>query len=314
MKPAKKIEKLIKNINIQTNADSDKAVLSDVLEAYKQSKENILAVNQPNIWRIIMKSNITKLAAAAVLIILGGLMFWPNDYMQTSKWWLGASSAWGREVLAKLEKINVISCHELTILVDSDGLEHTSSTWDILYVSHDSYRRDIYDGNFLREIQWYIPEGNRTLHQSIRFDLGSYFVQRGEGSFGNYNPIERMRFYVSLLDKADRLLGEKVIENHNCVGFEISASKYGNNPEQWIDCIWFDVRTKLPIRIEQNGRPVTGQPDQTFTTILEQFNYNPELPANTFIPWIPEGFIYGHPDDIQNAEPKGMVQNKVTLF
>jgi hypothetical protein len=113
-----------------------------------------------------------------------------------------------------------------------------------------------------------------------------------------------MRFYVNLLDEADRLLGVEIVDGRECVGFEISASKYGNNPEQWIDCIWFDVETKLPVCIEQRGRPVTGQPDKTFTTIQDQFDYNPDLPADTFVPKTPEGFIYGHPDNIQAARKK----------
>jgi hypothetical protein len=94
------------------------------------------------------------------------------------------------------------------------------------------------------------------------------------------------------------LLGKKVIEGHECVGFEISADKYGSNPEQWVDSIWFDVKTKLPTRIEQRGRPATGHPEETFTTVQDQFDYNPELPVDTFIPQIPEGFI-NHSDEIQ---------------
>ena len=99
-------------------------------------------------------------------------------------------------------------------------------------------------------------------------------------------------------------MGETVIEGCNCLGFEISAGKYGDNPEQWIDCIWFDIETKLPVRIEEHGRPVTDHPEKTFTIIKDQFDYNPELPADTFIPETPEGFIHAHPDEIKAAREK----------
>ena len=77
MKPAENIEKLIKKIEIDTSAKTDEAMLNNVLEAFEKSKTLALskvegtksAVSQPNIWRIIMKSPITKLAAAAVIII-----------------------------------------------------------------------------------------------------------------------------------------------------------------------------------------------------------------------------------------------------
>ena len=248
-----------------------------------------------------MKTGTKKLAAATAIaiIVLGGITFWPSGGPDNVKWWLGPPAAWGQEILAKLDTIKGVTCYEQTVLVMSDGSEHTSSTWDILYVSSDSYRRDIYDGDFLREIQWYVPDGDGTLQHSIRYDLKSYFVHSGEGSFGNYNPVERMRFYVNLLDEADQLLGEEVIDGYNCVGFEISASKYGDNPVDWVDCIWFDKETKLPVRIEKRGRPVTNQPDKTFTTIQNEFDYNPELSDDTFIPETPEGFIHAHPDEIR---------------
>lgn len=213
----------------------------------------------------------------------------------------GSAGSLGTGNFKTLAAIKGVSCREQTILIAPDGSRHTSSTWDMLYVSQDSYRRDIYDGDFLREIQWYVPEANGTLHQSIRFDLESYFMSSGEGSFGNCDPVERMRFYVGLLNEADTLLGEQVIEGRNCVGFEIRASKCGDNPDTWVDCIWFDTETRLPVRIEECGRPVTGKSDWTFTNIKDQFDYDPQLPADTFTPWVPEDFVYGHPDDIRAA-------------
>ena len=69
MKPLENIEKIIKDINIDTNAEVDEAVHKDVIKAFEQSKVKKSAVAQPSIWRIIMKSKITKLATAAVIII-----------------------------------------------------------------------------------------------------------------------------------------------------------------------------------------------------------------------------------------------------
>ncbi|MHC4309446.1 MAG: hypothetical protein ACYS3N_13205 [Planctomycetota bacterium] len=68
MKPAKKIEKLIKKSRYKASPDAyDKALGSFLQEvdAYEKQKS---ALTEPNIWRIIMKSPITKLAAAAVIV------------------------------------------------------------------------------------------------------------------------------------------------------------------------------------------------------------------------------------------------------
>lgn len=301
MRPADNINKSIRKLHIKASAELDKRVHDEIFRAQGQS-----ARTGPSIWRTIMKTKTMRLAAAAViaLAVVGGMTFWPSGGSDSRKWWLGPPAAWGQEILASLDTVKGVTCREQHVTVFSDGSEHTSMTWDIFYVSHDSYRRDIYDGDVLREIQWYIPNGNGTRQHSVRFDLGSYFSHTGEGSFGNYDPIDRMRFYVGLLDEADRQLGVETIDGRECVGFEISASKYGQNPAEWMDCIWFDVETKLPVHIEQRGRPITGHPEWTSTTIQDQFDYNPDLSADTFVPQTPEGFVFGHPDDIQAARKK----------
>lgn len=305
MKPEEKIRELIHKSDVTTGPDADKRILGHAMDHLSQLKQQRAAKTWPNIWRIIMKTRTVKFAAAAVitLAVIGGMTFWPGG-SDSEKWWLGSPAAWGQEILAALDAVKGVTCREQHVTVFPDGSEHTSMTWDIFYVSHDSYRRDIYDGDVLREIQWYVPDGTGTRQHSVRFDLGSYFSHTGEGSFGNYDPIDRMRFYVGLLDEADRQLGVETINGRESVGFEISASKYGNNPGEWTDCIWFDVETKLPVRIEQRGRPVTGQTDRTLTIIQDRFDYNPNLAADTFVPRTPEGFVFGHPDDIQAARKK----------
>ena len=248
-------------------------------------------------------------AAAVVFVVLGGLSFRSHTSPARSKsdaWWLGPPSAWATEVNAALSQANIkgVTCREQILHVMADGSTHMSSTWTKFYVSKDSYRRDIYDGDVLREFQWYIPDAKGlTTFTSVRFDTRTYYTAGPDtGSFGDADPIERMRFYVNLIDKADRMLGTQSIEGRPCVGFEIRASKYGgNNPDTVeVDRIWFDTQTKLPVRIEAAGLPVTGDPSLTTTWIQDQFDYNPVLPADTFTPQIPEGFTFNaRPDELR---------------
>jgi len=71
MKSAENIEKLIKNLDldIDTNVETDRVILRELIEAHEKSKKMKSALDRPNIRRTIMKSPITKLAAAAVIII-----------------------------------------------------------------------------------------------------------------------------------------------------------------------------------------------------------------------------------------------------
>ncbi len=303
MRPADNINELIRTLQLKASRDLDTRIHGRISKALAEPEKTQRLRTEPKIWRTIMKGRTAKLTAAAVIaivVVVGGMPFWPGG-SDTGKWWLGPPAVWGQEILAELDALKGVTCREQTVLVMPDGSEHTSSTWNVLYVSSDSYRRDIYDGDVLRETQWYVPDGDGTLHHSIRFDLKSSFTHSGEGRFGNYDPVDRMRSYAGLIGKADSLLGEAVIDGIECVGFEISASGYGDNPGHWTDCIWFDVETKLPVRIEKRGRPVTNQPDKTFTTIQDEFDYNPNLPADTFVPETPEGYINAHPDEIRAA-------------
>jgi hypothetical protein len=68
MRPAEDIGKLIRKLNDKTSARMDERVIGDILRALEESGKTSTAI-QPNIGRIIMKSPVTKLAAAAAIII-----------------------------------------------------------------------------------------------------------------------------------------------------------------------------------------------------------------------------------------------------
>jgi len=83
MKPPENIEKMIKNIDIDTNAKSDKAVLDDVLKALEESKKKKPAVIESNIFRTIMKIKLTKPAAA--IVVVAAVLFVPYYFAGRGK-------------------------------------------------------------------------------------------------------------------------------------------------------------------------------------------------------------------------------------
>ncbi len=68
MKPTDDMKKLFKNAAISTNPKTDEIVFDKVLTAQEKAFKAKPALADPKIRRIIMKSSITKLAAAAVII------------------------------------------------------------------------------------------------------------------------------------------------------------------------------------------------------------------------------------------------------
>ena len=73
MKPADNINRLIKNSDVTTGSEIDSRILGDAFEELEKLKVTKLAGSRLNIRRIIMKTKITKLAAAAAIIIIAAL-------------------------------------------------------------------------------------------------------------------------------------------------------------------------------------------------------------------------------------------------
>jgi len=67
MKPADEIRRLFKNAELGVDPDADEKVFEDVFDAHKETIEDTPAM--PEIWRIIMKSPLTRISAAAVVVL-----------------------------------------------------------------------------------------------------------------------------------------------------------------------------------------------------------------------------------------------------
>ena len=72
MEPADKVKRLINKSDVRTDSEVDRRILGDALEHLDKLKQKKLAETRPNAWRVITKRPITKLAAAAVVLIAVG--------------------------------------------------------------------------------------------------------------------------------------------------------------------------------------------------------------------------------------------------
>ncbi len=266
------------------------------------------------IRRTTMNNRTAKLAAAAavIIVVLGGVTFWPGGNSQNGRWWLGSAAVWGQEILAEMEKIETLVHREQAVFVGRYGRTHVSGNWSRIYKAADRSRQDRYyehtdestfgdnsPDSVLVQVTWKVPDGKDLITYSVSHEHRRYTITTAKGGAYKRDPLERLRWYVGLLNKADRVLDTKTFDGRECVGFEIDTSKYGSNPPGRTDRIWFDVETRLPVRIERHGLPVTDSPGQTFTFIDDQFEYHAMIPAEKFVPKIPEGFV-----DSETAEAR----------
>jgi hypothetical protein len=82
MKSTKKVEKLIKNAAIHSRPEVNQSVLNDLLKELPEAGEQKSASAWSHIRRKIMKSSITKLAAAAAIIFAVALLITVVDKRQ----------------------------------------------------------------------------------------------------------------------------------------------------------------------------------------------------------------------------------------
>jgi len=310
---AKYTESFIKDVYeknvLSTSAKADERILTNVRETLEQTRNARSVTSQPSIWRTVMENRAAKFGMiAAVLAVIFGVpaltLFSRQKNSASDQWWLGPQAAWAGEITASLESVKALVYREQPVFVKPFGSTHISGNWTRCYQARDRFRRDKYYHDKLVDVTWEVPDGNDLLHYMVSHEYECYQEDRRQGAAYDRDPVEQLLFYVRLLHKADRILESKLFDGKECVGFEISAAKYGNNPEGRIDRIWFDVESKLPVRIERHGLPLTNHPEETLTLIQDQFEYHVDVPAEMFTPQIPGGYVNTHPDSIRKAREK----------
>jgi len=305
------MEHRLADLRYEATAERRQKTLETLMHALDESREESPVPSRLRIGRFTMSTKTSRLAlaAAVILIIFGGITFWPSGDGGTGQWWLGPPAAWGQEILNYLDSIQAVVYRQRSGYVSDYGPPRMSRGWERRYNAEDRYRRDRYDdGVNIMNTQWVVPEGDGLLMVEVSYQYECYFTRENE-AYGFVDDITQwLRSDVRLVDRADRRLGTEVFDGHECVGFEISAARYGDNPEGRFDRIWFDVETKLPARIERHGITLDFDPGRTLVLIHDQFQYYADVPAHLFEPVIPEGYVNAHPDEVRaarDAQTKG---------
>jgi outer membrane lipoprotein-sorting protein len=251
-------------------------------------------------------------AAVIIVIVLWGIIDWPSGSPKKGKWWLGPPAAWSQEIIASLDRVQALVYRSRNAIVHVYGPTEFGVGWERRYYAKDAWRRDIYDyhdGTTIINTKWVVRDGETQKKVEVSYEYECYFEETGKWDYLFYEKaIEGLRRHVRRVDKADRILGTRIFDGRECVGFEISDAKYEDNLEGRFDVIWFDVETKLPARIEKHGFQIswTGHTvtESTLTFIDDQFEYFAEVPADLFEPNIPEGFINADPDEVRAARDR----------
>ena len=246
MRPAENIEKLIKNIKIDTNAEMDKAVLDDVLKALEKSKKTKSAIPQPNIWRKIMKNKITKLATAAVIII--AVLIGINHFGGS----IGIASVAFADVLDAISKAKTLTYMKTT---ETEGRSYTTE----VMISESGVMRMVLLHN-LSTPKFSNNNDPNNINISI-WDLGSGTWLQMSPSNKKARIIHRIgeRREITLLNYAEWLstLSDKsgVFAGQEEIDGQMTNKFICDRGEFTKITVWVDPVTNLPVRVEQVDMP-----------------------------------------------------------
>jgi outer membrane lipoprotein-sorting protein len=299
MTTAEDVEKFIKKTGLETRTEMNEVVRNRIFQAFEKSKQTKSALTEPNIWRIIMKSRITKLAAAAVIIIaiLIGI-----GHLGSS---IDGTSVAFADVVRPLLAVETGSFN-MTIDVAASGLDWIDcgnepvQTIEVMFAGSGRTR-------------WNIPTGEVLVANMQEGKVMILIPAKKEAAVMQVGPpglIPRHNRFNKLLalrpliesaleteDESVESLGEREIEGLNVIGY------YVPGPEHHGDItIWADSETKLPVQIEQSMG--------TETAVISEIAYNVELDESLFSVQPPKE--YSAPAYEEDKEPKFVVTGTVT--
>ena len=255
---------------------------------------------EQKIWRMIMKSRITKFAVAAVIIVavLIGINYFDGSID-------GASVAFA-DVVRPLLAAETGS-FKMTIDVVDSGLDwincgdETVQTIEVVFAGPGRTRWNVPTGEVLVAN---MQEGKVLIlipakKQAGVMEVGPPGVIPRHNRFNKLLALRPLIEYaLETEDESVEFLGEREIEGVTAIGYHISGPDHHGDVT-----VWAEAETKLPVRIEQSMG--------TETTIISDITYDVELDESLFSVEPPEAYSVPTREE-QDTEPGFVIAGVVT--
>ncbi len=258
MRPSEKIESSVKKMNFSAGAELRKQILDDALKAHEQTGIPT-PCEKANIWRIIMKSRTTKLAAAAVIVIAGLVCVQ----------FLTGTNAYAH-VVQELRNARTVV---YTVIKQANNGTGETIKVDVAYKEPGFLRTTTIDGYVA------IADVNSGKMMSI-VPQGGYSI----ADFSSDKPsvlwslISSLKAMKALPAKADENLGAKEIDGIDCDGYRVTQGDLTS-------IIWLDAKTGDLVQVEHKYANSPGM-----NTILKNIKFDVELEDSLFSLTPPAGY------------------------
>jgi outer membrane lipoprotein-sorting protein len=277
-----KVKALINEAKIETGSGVDERILADALSELEKLRQKRLTRSQQNVWRIIMKNPITKLAAAAAVIAMIGLAIF--EFISTGS---KSSVVWA-EVAKKVEASRgCIYRNRATRSGRSD-----MSDYSMVYLSATHSRTDSYKGDKINRTTFCDFDGKTVVfvaHDTknyIREAMSEQTLREQHGAWANPS-----RWVQEFLSKDYKKLGQKTTNGVLCEGLETTDPTFGVanfQVDSLVARVWVSIETGYPVLLEAE---VVGDNGQLHIKgILDRFQWDVVLDASLFEPNIPPDY------------------------
>jgi len=303
MKATKQIEHLVAVLcaanksSTRISPEMDKRVLTDALSAYKKPTPSKPAWAGTNIRRIIMKSPLTKLAVAAVVLIacVIGLSFWRTT---------GSGIALA-DVLARLEQVKAFRSSRWSSKMTGEdpNKPYSSETRGTDLISREYGQKttteelDPNGGWSKYEEIYLLPQ--KKIKISISHKEKEYTREECEDDWVErrmeWNWANDPRWMVKMLLGLEyESMGRATIDGIEVEGFRTTDPNWSQVKKVEVDAkIWVDVKTQWPVRydfttayFDQMGDKITERDH----CVVHDFQWDVPVDAADFEPVIPEDY------------------------
>jgi len=280
MRPADEIENVVKKMTFKAGPEMDKDLWAETSKARNEFRKTILAPGQHKIRRTIMKSPITKLAVAAVIIVAVLLGITQFGGSATSVVWA--------EVAQKVQASRGVIFRSKDIAQDWRDNAHD---YTMNYFSSTHARLDSYIGDKI--IQTIYDDCNTKTVSLVDHGHKSYVKMTVE-QMEQHSLNDPKRLVQRFLSHEYRELGSRTVEGVLCEGIETTDPAFdGSGPDYPTDSvmaqIWVSVETGYPVQYEYEF--VRNNGEIRIGGVRDQFQWNVELDESMFEPNIPTGYI-----------------------
>jgi len=289
MKTADSLRKLIHNSIVETSVQTDQRILKDALERLQKVRQDRLAGARPNVWRLIMKTPITKLATAAIVAIacLIGLSLWRGTES-------GIALA---DVLARIEQVKAVRSQWSEKATGEDPNEP-------YYYEVRGTRLSSQEYGWKSKVEDLDPNGGESTFREMYLYMNTLITiwpkqkkyQRTEfdNSWGEMMQRSDPRKPIKgILKYKYESLGRSTMDGIEVAGFRTTDPNHwgGKNPQVDIK-LWVDVKTLLPVRYDSLASAEVNQRGDKISTHYVEYDYQWDIPVDAaeFKPVIPDDY------------------------